>query len=135
MAPAVAAVGSRSPKRVWAPAAVDARASARPNGSAGSRPLTIGEVSRRSAFSIKTLRFYERRGLLPPSGRSAGGFRLYTDADLGRLEFIREVKALGLALDQIRELLAATRERSCRMTRPLLLRVLNQRIARLTGSW
>ncbi|MBI4638747.1 MAG: MerR family transcriptional regulator [Candidatus Rokubacteria bacterium] len=129
MAPAVAAVASRSPKRVSAPAAVDARASARPNGSAGSRPLTIGEVSRRSEFSIKTLRFYERRGLLPPSGRSAGGFRLYTEADLGRLEFIREAKALGLALDQIRELLAATRERSCRMTRPLLLRVLDQRLA------
>lgn len=129
MAPAVAAVGSRSLKRVSAPAAVDTRATARPNGSAGSRPLTIGEVSRRSTFSVKTLRFYERRGLLPPSGRSAGGFRLYTEADLGRLEFIREAKALGLALDQIRELLAATRERSCRMTRPLLLRVLGQRIA------
>lgn len=129
MAPAVVAVGSRSPKRVSAPAAVDARASARPNGSAGSRPLTIGEVSRRSGFSVKTLRFYERRGLLPPSARSAGGFRLYTEADLGRLEFIRGAKALGFALDQIRELLAATRERSCRLTRALLLRVLGQRIA------
>lgn len=129
MAPAVAAVGFRSPKRVSAPAAVDARANAKPNGSAGRRPLTIGEVSRRSEFSVKTLRFYERRGLLPPSGRSAGGFRLYAEADLGRLEFIREAKALGLTLAQIRELLAATRERSCRMTRPLLLCVLGQRIA------
>jgi DNA-binding transcriptional MerR regulator len=108
---------------------VDARPSARPNGSAGGRPLAIGEVARRSGFSVKTLRFYERRGLLAPSGRSGGGFRLYAEADLGRLEFIREAKALGLALDQIRELLTATRERSCRMTRPLLLRVLGERIA------
>ena len=130
MAPAVAAVASRSPKRVSAPAAVDARLSARPNGSTGSPPpLTIGDVSRRSGFSVKTLRFYERRGLLLPSGRSAGGFRLYSEADLGRLEFIRGAKALGLALNEIRELLAATRERSCRMTRPLLLRLLGQRIA------
>ena len=129
MAPAVAAVGFRSPKRACALVAVDVAANTRPNGSAEGRPLTIGEVSRRSGFSVKTLRFYERRGLLPPSGRSAGGFRLYAEADLGRLEFIREAKALGLALDQIRELLAATRTRSCRMTRPLLLRVLGQRIA------
>lgn len=129
MAPAVAAVGSRSPKRVSAPAAVGARPSARPNGSTGNRPLTIGDVSRRSGFSVKTLRFYEGRELLLPSGRSAGGFRLYTEADLGRLEFIRGAKALGLALNEIRELVAATRERSCRMTRPLLLRLLGQRIA------
>jgi len=128
MAPAVAAVGFRSPKRVSAPAAVDARASARPNGSAGGRPLTIGEVSRRSGFSVKALRFYERRGLLPPVGRSAGGFRVYAEADLGRLEFIRQAKALGLNLERIRELVVAAREQTCSMTRPLLLRVLDERL-------
>src|SRR5262245_18584862 len=58
------------------------RSVAAPTGS-----LTIGEVARRSGFSIKALRFYERRGLLPASGRSAGGFRLYSEADLHRLEF------------------------------------------------
>jgi len=40
--------------------------------------MTIGEVARRSGFTIKALRFYERRGLLPPSGRSAGKYRLYS---------------------------------------------------------
>ena len=94
-----------------------------------SRPLTIGNVARRSGFSIRALRFYERRGLLPASGRSPGGYRLYSEADLGRLEFIRQAKALGLALDQIRELVLAARERSCRTARPLLLRVLDERIA------
>lgn len=92
------------------------------------RPLTIGEAARRSGFSIKTLRFYERRGLLPASGRSPAGYRLYTEADLHRLRFIREAKTLGLALDQIRELVVATREQTCTMTRPLLLRVLDERI-------
>lgn len=98
------------------------------------RLLTIGEVSGKSGFSVKSLRFYERRGLLAPSGRSPGGYRLYTEADLHRLEFIREAKALGLALDQIRELMMATQERSCRMTRPLLLRVLDERIAQTSSQ-
>lgn len=91
-------------------------------------PLTIGEVATRSGFSIKALRFYERRGLLPPSGRSAGGFRLYGEADLHRLEFIRQAKTLGLSLDHIRELLASARTQTCSMTRPRLLGVLDERI-------
>jgi len=91
--------------------------------------VTIGEASRRSGFSIKTLRYYERRGLLAPSSRSAGGYRLFTEIDLGRLEFVRQAKALGLTLNEIQELMRATRERTCAMTRPLLLRVLDRRIA------
>jgi MerR family transcriptional regulator, copper efflux regulator len=100
---------------------------------AGRRRLTIGALARRSGFTVKALRFYERRGLLPASGRSAGGFRLYSEDDLHRLQFIRQAKALGLGLDQIRDLVQAVRERTCRMTRPLLLRVLDERI-RQTGQ-
>ncbi len=91
-------------------------------------PLSIGEAARRSGFTVKALRFYERRGLLPAAGRSPGGYRLYTEADLHRLEFIRQAKALGLALDQIRELVVSAREQTCSMTRPQLLRVLDERI-------
>lgn len=96
--------------------------------SAPASPLTIGEVARRSGFSIKALRFYERCGLLPPSGRSPGGYRLYSEADLHRLDFIRQAKALGLALGQVRELVSAAREQSCSMMRPRLLGVLDERI-------
>lgn len=91
--------------------------------------MTIGQASRRSGFSIKTLRFYERRGLLAPSTRSAGGYRLFTEADLRRLEFVRQAKTLGLTLNEIHELMKATRERTCAMTRPLLLHVLDRRIS------
>lgn len=91
--------------------------------------MTIGQASRRSGFSIKTLRFYERRGLFAPATRSAGGYRLFTEADLRRLEFVRQAKALGLTLDEIQELMKATRERTCAMTRPLLLQVLDRRIS------
>ncbi|MBI2467028.1 MAG: MerR family transcriptional regulator [Candidatus Rokubacteria bacterium] len=88
----------------------------------------MGTVARRSGFCVKTLRFYERRGLLPAAGRSPGGFRLYTEADLHRLDFIRQAKALGLTLDQIRELVVTARERTCAMTRPVLLRLLDERV-------
>jgi len=95
------------------------------------RLMTIGEVARRSGFTIKALRFYERRGLLPPSGRSAGKYRLYCEADLHRLEFIRGANALGLALDAIRELVVAAREQPRGTARARLLRVLGQRITQI----
>jgi len=79
---------------------------------ARSRPLTIGKAARRSGFSVRALRFYERQGLLPAAGRTPGGFRLYVEADLHRLDFIRQAKALGLTLEQIRQLIVAARERT-----------------------
>src|SRR6266850_545258 len=60
--------------------------------------MTIGEASRRSGFTIKALRFYERRGLLPRASRGPNGYRVYDEKDLGRLSFIRDAKTLGLTL-------------------------------------
>jgi DNA-binding transcriptional MerR regulator len=71
--------------------------------------MTIGEAAQRSGFTIKALRLYDRRGLLSPSARSAGGYRVYGEPDLERLEFIRQAKALGLTLDAVRELVVAVR--------------------------
>lgn len=72
--------------------------------------MTIGEIARRSGFSIRTLRFYERRGVLPPTARRPSGYRLYGDVELRRLAFIRQAKALGLTLEAIRELLMSARQ-------------------------
>jgi len=94
--------------------------------------LAIGEVARRSGFTVKALRFYERRGLLPPSGRRPSGYRLYSEADLHRLEFIRQAKALGLTLEAIRELVVAARGRGSPSARTRLLRMLEERIAQTT---
>lgn len=91
--------------------------------------MTIGEVAGRSGFTIKALRFYDRQGLLPASSRSPGGYRLYSAADLHRLEFIRQAKTLGLALDAIRELVVSARMPHGGMTRSRLLRILADRIA------
>jgi DNA-binding transcriptional MerR regulator len=91
--------------------------------------LTIGVVARRSGFTVKALRFYERFRLLPPSGRRPSGYRLYSEADLHRLEFIRQAKVLGLTLEAIRELVVAAREPGGPGARPRLLRMLEERIA------
>lgn len=69
--------------------------------------LQIGEVAARTELSIKTIRHYDEVGLVTPSARSAGGFRLYTSTDVDRLLSIRRMKPLGFSLDEMRELLNA----------------------------
>ncbi len=64
--------------------------------------MLIGEVSRRSGFSAKTLRYYEEIGVLDAPPRSASGYRQYDDTVLERLSFIRSAQALGLSLGEIR---------------------------------
>lgn len=65
----------------------------------------VGEVSQRFGLNPQTLYFYERVGLIPSPQRTEAGYRLYSEADLERLAFITQAKALGLSLDDIKELL------------------------------
>ena len=68
--------------------------------------MQIGQVATRIGLSLRTIRHYDDVGLVTPSARSAGGFRLYTEADVERLALIKRLKPLDFSLDQIRELLA-----------------------------
>ncbi|MFI7358971.1 MerR family transcriptional regulator [Streptomyces avidinii] len=70
--------------------------------------MQIGEVAARTELSLRTIRHYEETGLVVPSARSQGGFRLYTETDVSRLMVIRRMKPLGFTLDQMRDLLEAT---------------------------
>lgn len=70
--------------------------------------MQIGEVAARTELSLRTIRHYEETGLVVPSARSQGGFRLYTETDVQRLMVIRRMKPLGFTLDQMRDLLDAT---------------------------
>ncbi|MFG3547814.1 MerR family transcriptional regulator [Streptomyces sp. NPDC047725] len=70
--------------------------------------LQIGEVAARTELSLRTIRHYEEAGLVIPSARSRGGFRLYTETDVSRLMVIRRMKPLGFTLEQMRDLLDAT---------------------------
>jgi DNA-binding transcriptional MerR regulator len=69
--------------------------------------LTIGDLAERSEVSRDTLRFYERKRLLPAPRRTSSGYRLYSDDDARRVRFIRRAQAMGLTLEDIQELLRA----------------------------
>jgi len=72
----------------------------------GDELMQIGQVSTRIGLSLRTIRHWDEVGLVIPSARSAGGFRLYTESDVDRLAFIKRLKPLDFSLDQIKELLA-----------------------------
>ena len=75
--------------------------------SAVSGTLHIGEVANRVGLSLRTVRYYEEQGLFEPAGRTDGGFRLYTEEQVARLLFIKQMKPLGFTVEEMRELLAA----------------------------
>ena len=74
--------------------------------------LTIGALATAGGVNVETIRYYERRGLLPPPDRSGAGYRQYSADDLWRLGFIRRAKGLGFTLAEIAELLGRDTERS-----------------------
>lgn len=81
------------------------------NSSSGDHPgeqhQQIGEVAAATELSIKTIRHYDDVGIVTPSARSAGGFRLYTQSDIDRLLVIRRMKPLGFSLEDMAALLDA----------------------------
>ncbi|SEQ34099.1 DNA-binding transcriptional regulator, MerR family [Streptomyces radiopugnans] len=70
--------------------------------------MQIGEVADRTGLSLRTIRHYEEVGLVVPSARTKGGFRLYTAADVDRLMVIRRMKPLDFSLEEMRDLLSIT---------------------------
>jgi MerR family copper efflux transcriptional regulator len=68
--------------------------------------LTIGDVAKRANVHIETLRYYERRGLVPRPRRSASNYRLYAEDTVRRVRFIKSAQELGFSLAEIRELLS-----------------------------
>jgi MerR family transcriptional regulator, copper efflux regulator len=66
----------------------------------------IGEVADAVGLSLRTIRYYEEAELVLPSGRSAGGFRLYTDSDIERLRLVKQLKPLDLTIEEMRDLLS-----------------------------
>ena len=68
--------------------------------------LTIGEMAQRAGVNIETVRYYERRGLIPRPARSESGYRLYSEDTINLIKFIRHAKELGFSLREIKELLS-----------------------------
>ncbi len=67
--------------------------------------MTVGEAARAIGVSPKAIRVWESRGLIPQAERTASGYRTFTETDLATLRFIRQAKALGLTLGEIRDVL------------------------------
>jgi DNA-binding transcriptional MerR regulator len=82
--------------------------------------LRIGELAARSGVSIDTVRYYERRKLLPLAVRSAGGFRLFPGESVERVRFIKQAQELGFSLDEIRGLLTTGGVQECQRVRDIL---------------
>lgn len=68
--------------------------------------MQIGEVAERTGLSLRSIRYYGEVGLVEPSARSQGGFRLYTEPDVERLKLIMRMKPLDFTLEEMGELLA-----------------------------
>lgn len=67
--------------------------------------LTIGNLADQAAVNVQTLRYYERRGLLPAPPRTDGGYRQYPPDSVARVRFIKRAQLLGFSLKEIAELL------------------------------
>jgi DNA-binding transcriptional MerR regulator len=96
------------------------------------RTYAIGELATAAGVAASAIRYYERRKLLRPTARSASGYRVYEQAMLDRLRFIRTAAATGLSLDDIAALLADGPRRSCVSVRELIGRRLAQTRQRMS---
>lgn len=67
--------------------------------------MQIGELAKQAGVCIQTIRFYERRKLLPEPARTESGYRQYRPDELKGLQFVRQTKALGFSLDEIRDII------------------------------
>lgn len=67
------------------------------------KKLTTGELAKRCGINLETIRYYERRGILPPPPRTASGYRVYPDDALDQLRFIKQARELGFSLEEVKE--------------------------------
>ncbi|WP_308168297.1 MerR family transcriptional regulator [Nonomuraea sp. NEAU-A123] len=67
---------------------------------------TIGELADRTGLPVRTIRFWSDSGILPPTGRTAGGYRLYDEAAAARLELVRMLRDLGIGLAAVKDVLS-----------------------------
>lgn len=97
------------------------------------RGLRIGEVAKASGVGVETLRFYERRGLLGRPRRTGANYRVYDEAVVERLAFIKRAQAVGFTLDEVAEILkeSAGGRLPCRHVRELARRKLSELDRRL----
>jgi MerR family mercuric resistance operon transcriptional regulator len=97
---------------------------------------SIGQLARDAGVNVETIRFYQRRGLVPTPPKPAGGSRSYPEAALGQIAFIRRAQHLGFTLEEIGALQEIADGRDCRRGRDFAQRKhdeLTHRVEALNG--
>lgn len=99
--------------------------------------MRIGELAGRAGCPVETVRYYEREGLLPSPGRSAGNYRVYGAEHVERLAFIRRCRSLDMSLPEIRKLLSAIErpDAGCGPVNALLDEHIGHVAARIAELW
>jgi len=92
--------------------------------------ITVKEVAERVGMPSRTVRYYDRIGLVRADERSGAGYRLYSAEEMGRLQFVGRAKRLGFSLEEIRGLMEAA-EGGCGATVPELERLLDQKVQQI----
>ncbi|HEX6136241.1 MAG TPA: Hg(II)-responsive transcriptional regulator [Casimicrobiaceae bacterium] len=98
------------------------------------RPQTIGALAAAAGLNVETIRYYQRRGLMPQPDRPAGGIRRYDGGALARVRFIKGAQRLGFSLDEVAELLKLADGTRCGDARGLAerkLRDVREKLAEL----
>ena len=95
--------------------------------------MTIGKLAQASGVHIETIRYYQRRGLLPEPARPAGSVRRYGTGTVARLGFIRRAQELGFTLEEVKALLRLGETPNCRDARSLAAKKLSLVESRLAG--
>jgi Hg(II)-responsive transcriptional regulator len=86
---------------------------------AGETTMTIGTLARAAGVHVETIRFYQRKGLMPEPDRPRGSIRRYGARDLGRVRFIKSAQRLGFSLDEVADLLKLEDGTQCSQAREL----------------
>ncbi|TAL65033.1 MAG: Cu(I)-responsive transcriptional regulator [Burkholderiaceae bacterium] len=73
--------------------------------------MNIGQTAKACGVTAKVIRYYEKINLVRPRGRTASGYRVYAEADVHTLRFVREARAQGFSIEQVRDLLALWQDR------------------------
>lgn len=93
--------------------------------------MTIGQLARRVGLRPSAIRYYEAHGVIPPPARSVAEYRLYGTNAVTLLRFVRRAKELGFSLEEIRQIIGASRsEPPCALTRKLI----DSRLAEIEGE-
>lgn len=96
--------------------------------------MTVKQVAEHTGLPSRTIRYYDRIGLVSAEERSAAGYRLYSAEEEGKLRFVRRAKGLGFSLEDIRGLLAAADRGCCEEVMPHVERLLEKKVKQIDSQ-